>query len=156
MTDAQQFNLWLGLAVGAIVLVSFFAAKVVSLLLRIARAVEVEPVVTTLESTADDFHDLRNQIEEIEKERTEFLADVMKKATEGAELWKKEIARLDRTIEFNSVRPKRRATPPAPPIHLDPAALKYHCSCGWTGEFADGREGDDGTYCPSCMKEIPK
>lgn len=97
------------LVVGAGAVVIAYAVKVLSLLNRIARALEVEPVVTTLEAT-DSKDDLRDKIGKLEKKNDELLAE-MKTATEFAEQsserWKKEINRIDRTIEMNSVRPKR-------------------------------------------------
>jgi len=138
-----------------------FASKVLDVLRRIARAVEVEPVVATLESTSDgDFNaGLRKQIAEIEAERKELLGKVVSTATEIADessaRWKKEIERLDRTIERASVRPKRPRPEGRPVMNIDDSALEYRCACGWVGAFASSDAEGEKTLCPKCAKEIP-
>ena len=69
------------------------------------------------------------------------------------EQFKREINRVDRTIERNAVRPKRQRT-----VEIDDLTIPYVCpSCGWKGEFASADPvNPDKTMCPSCMKEIPK
>lgn len=95
--------------------------------------------------------------------------DIDERDAEMLEFVKKEISRLDRTIEMGSVRPRRGASPtqgpenPTPPsgdsatepIEIDPLAIEYRCACGWVGQFASCREDDHKNYCPRCSKELP-
>ncbi len=94
---------------------------------------------------------------------------------------KRDVNRIDRTIERNAVRSKRDpgsidkgsppphpslkpAPSPPPPIPWNagvvrdnPVGLFYHCGvCQWTGELArTDAEDMNRTLCPECGSEIP-